>query len=127
MRDHSPPQSRLHGRHAARIAAGLFDRGTDQTAPGNHDIVGDGQMTRKTHHTADHAALPDHRAAGYSGAGRDRRMSADDDVVTYLDLIVQFDSVLDNRIVDRAPIDSSVRPALHVVAASHAAHVRPLY
>src|SRR5260370_15224599 len=116
MRDHSPPQSRRHGRHAARIAAGLFDRGTDQTAPGNDDIIGDGQMTRKTHHTADHAALPDHRAAGYAGAGRDGRMSADDDVVTHLDLIVQFDPVLYNRIVDVAQLDGGVRPDLPVVA-----------
>src|SRR6202042_3968026 len=76
---------------------------------------------------ANHAAPADHRAAGDAGAGGDGGMSADDHVVAYLDLIVQFDAILDNRIIDGAPINGGVGPDLHVIADSHAAHLRHLY
>ena len=51
-------------------------------------------------------------------------MRANDHVVTYLDLIVQFDPILDNRIVNGAPIDAGVGADFHIIADTHAAYLR---
>src|SRR6202034_1587566 len=102
------------------------DRGAHQAAPGDHDIVRDGQMPRETHHAAHQAALADRGAARYPGAGGNGRMRADDHVVTHLDLIVQLGALADHRIVDRAAIHGRVGTDLDVVADAHAPDLRDL-
>src|SRR5579859_7353503 len=92
MRDHSPPQSRFHGRHAARIAAGVLDRGTHQAAPPDHHISRTGQVAGKSPPAAHHATSTDHRAAGNARAGGNRGVGTYGHVVAYLDLIIQFDT-----------------------------------
>src|SRR5258708_1618508 len=127
MRHHAPPLPGLHGRHPARVAAGVLDRVAHQADAGHHHVVGNRQMTGDTDTAADHASLTDRRAARNPHATRDGGMSAYGHVVAYLYLIVQLHPMLHHRVVDGAPVDGGVRTDLHIVADLDAAHLRHLH
>src|SRR5579859_2134294 len=127
MRHHAPPHPSLHGRHPARVAAGVLDRGAHKAHARHHHVVGNRQMTRDTDTAADHAPLTDRRAARNAHTTRDGGMSAYGHVVAHLYLIVQLHPMLHHRVVDGAPIDGGVRTDLHVVADPDAAHLRHLH
>src|ERR1700736_6060047 len=124
MRHHPPPPTGLHGRHPARVAARVLDRGAHQAAARHHHVVGNRQVTGDTDAAADHASLTDRRAAGNPHATRNGGMSAYGHVVAYLYLIVQLHPMLHHRVVDGAPVDGGVRTDLYVVADPDAAHLR---
>src|SRR5271165_1572155 len=126
LRDPAPPDFGLFGRHAARIAAGLGDRRGDHAEAGDHDVVGDRQMSRYTDQPADHAALADRRAARDARARGDRRVRADGHVVSDLYLVVELDAVLDDGVVDCAAINRRVGADLDVIADVHGADLRHL-
>src|SRR6266702_3296954 len=127
MRHHAPPHPRLHARHPARVAAGVFDRGAHQAATRHHHVVGNRQVTGDSDAAADHASLTDRGAAGNPHATRDGGVSADGHVVAHLYLIVQLHPMLHHRVVDGTPIDGGVCTDLHVVADPDAAHLRYLH
>src|ERR1700730_14712332 len=127
MRHHPPPPTGLHGRHPARVAAGVLDRGAHQADPGHHHVVGNRQVTGDTDAASDHASLADRRAAGNPHATRNGAMGAYGHVVAYLYLIIQLHPMLDHGVIDRAPIHGGVCPDLHVVADLDAAHLRHLH
>src|ERR1700692_830768 len=127
MRHHAPPLPSLHGRHPARVAAGVLDPGAHQADPRHHDVVGDRQVTGDTDAAADHASLTDRRAPGNSHATRDGAMGPYGHVVADLYLIVQLHAIFHHRVVDGAPIDGGVCTDLHVVADPDAAHLRHLH
>src|ERR1700716_622077 len=124
MRHHAPPPAGLHGRHPARVAAGVFDRGAHQADPRHHHVVGNRQVTGDTDAAADHASLTDRRASGNPHATRDGAMGPYGHVVAHLYLIVQLHTMLYHRVVDGAPVDGGVCTDLHVVADLDAAHLR---
>src|ERR1700736_2195893 len=127
MRHHAPPLPALHGRHPARVAASVFDRGAHQADTRYHHVVGNRQVARDTDAAADHASLADRRASGDPHATRDGCMGPYGHVVAHLYLIVQLHTMLHHRVVDGAPIDGGVRTDLHVVADPDAAYLRHLH
>src|SRR5258708_9571379 len=127
MRHHAPPHPGLHGRHPARVAAGVLDRGAHQADARHHHIVGNRQMTGDTDTAADHASLTDRRAARNPHATRNGGMSAYGHVLAHLYLIVQLYPVLHPPVADGAPVDGSVLTDLHIVAALDPPHLRLLH
>ena len=83
-------------------------------------------MSRDADESADHAALSDRRTARDSRARGDDRVRSEPDVVTDLYLVVVFDAVLDDGIVDRTAIDRRVGADLDIVADLHGAQLRYL-
>src|SRR5687768_1579597 len=77
-------------------------------------------------HPADTAIASDYRAAGNTGARRDGRMRADAHVVPHLNVIVEFHSVLDQRVVHRAAVHRGIRSDLDIVAYDHSSYLRHL-
>src|SRR6266404_4146385 len=117
---------RLDRGHAARVAPRLPDGGAHEAATRDGHVVRNRQMPRKSHHTADHAALTDRGASRNTGAGRNGGVRSDDHVVTDLDLIIQFYPILDDGIVDGPTIDRGVGADLHIIADSIPTRLPPL-
>src|SRR5690606_18521405 len=94
--------------------------------PGDDDIIADGQLPADPGAAANHATPPDVRAASHAGAGGNRRVCADGDVVADLDLVVEAHARPDHGVVERAPVDGGVGADLHVIADAHASQLRHL-
>lgn len=68
----------------------------------------------------------------YSGAASDtdtssnRGMSTNPDVVAYLDLVIQLDSILDNRVVQCTAVDGGVCTDLDIITDHYRANLRDL-
>jgi hypothetical protein len=69
---------------------------------------------------------PNARRPGNADASRDRSMRADHAVVADLDLVVELDALLDDRIVDGAAVDGRVRADLDIRADDDAPDLRNL-
>src|SRR5271169_462746 len=72
---------------------------------------------------ANHAALADARAARDAGAAGNHGVRPDAHVMTDLNLIVELDPGLDDRVFDGTAIDGGVGADLDVIADEHAAEL----
>src|SRR3546814_15706954 len=72
-------------------------------------------MAVDAHGTANHTATPDTGTAGDPGAGGDRGVLTDTAVVCDLNEVVEPYAVLDDRVIDRAPIDTGVGANLDAI------------
>ena len=72
---------------------------------GDGGAVADGEMAGEADLAGEGDVASEGGAAGDAGARGDRGMSADDHVVSHLDLIIQLYAIPDDRILDGAAID----------------------
>jgi hypothetical protein len=73
-------------------------------------------VSRYTSPATNDTAFPDPCATGYPGAAGNRCMGAHMDIMSDLDLIIEFDAILDNRVFQGAPIDGGIGSNLHIIA-----------
>src|SRR3546814_18572973 len=81
-------------------------------------------MAGDAHGTANHTATPDTGTAGDPGAGGDRGVLTDTAVVCDLNEVVEPYAVLDDRVIDRAPIDTGVGANLDALTADQRTKLR---
>src|SRR3546814_8407151 len=72
-------------------------------------------MAGDAHGTANHTATPDTGTAGVPGAGGDRVGLTYTEVVCDLNEVVEPYACLDDRVIDRAPIDTGVGANLDAI------------
>src|SRR5665647_408714 len=92
----------------SRIAARFGDGFADQREWCDLDIVGDLQMAEDARAAADAAVSPDRGTAGDPHTTRDNGMRADMHVVRNLYLVVEFHTLLDHGVVQRAAVDGGI-------------------
>ena len=73
--------------------------------------------------TGNHAILANASAAGNASTRRYRRVITDPDVMSDLNLIVEFDSIADNRITNCTTINSRIGTNLNIIANHHAPYL----
>src|SRR5579872_2493066 len=112
--DEPAPRARILERDAGGVYAGSRDRTADHRGSRDDDVVADREMSTDGDGPADLAARADLGAAGDTGTSGDRRVRTDADVVADLNEIVEFDSILDQRVVDGAAVNGRVGSDLHV-------------
>ena len=82
--------------------------------------------------TGDADAAAQHAMPTNLGTARDAytagqcAMGADTDVMRHLNLVIQLDSVLDDRIFQRTPIDSGIGADFHIIANLYPTELRHL-
>ena len=69
----------------------------------------------------------DDSTAGHASATGHRRVRTDAHVVADLNQVVEFDAVIDHRVVERAAVDAGVGADLHIVADAHRAELLDLF
>ena len=111
----SPPDSIIHSK-AAGVDAGAVDGTIDHRQTRDCDIIRNFEMTDKANHTGNHAPRSDARASGNARTSRDDGVGADADVVTDLNLVIQFYAIFDYGVVNGAAIDARAGADFHVVA-----------
>ena len=81
-------------------------------------------MTDHHHSPAQHATLANMRASGDAHAARDGRVIADVAVVRNLHLIVDFDAITDDGVVNCATINGGIGTDFNIVPNHHTADLR---
>jgi hypothetical protein len=81
-------------------------------------IVGEFQVTDDHAGAANGAATPDAGTAGDPDTAGHRRMLTNTDVVTDLNLIVEFDAIADHRVVQSASVDRRIGTDFDIVTQS---------
>ena len=72
-------------------------------------------MTGYTHHTSEHTALADVRAARDGDTSRHRRVIANMNVVAYLNLVIEAHAIAYDRVVDRSTVYGCTRTNLDII------------
>src|SRR5579872_1657886 len=112
--------------NAAGVYPGGCQRPTDHGETRDRHTVADCQVTGDSDRPPDDAPPADDRAAGNSRAAGDHRVRPNSHVVADLNQVVELGALLDDRILDRAPVDRRVGADLHIRPDAHTAHLRHL-
>lgn len=90
-------------------------------------IIGNGKMPCDAHGPGNLTAAPYPHAARDTGAGRNGGVRAYMHVVSDLNQVVELYAVINNRVIDGAPVDGGIGAYLHVVTNEHATDLRHFY
>ena len=90
------------------------------------NVIHDLQMTNNHAGTSNGAPLPYSRAPGNTNAAGHRRVITNGDVVSDLNLIIEFHAIADDGIVKRAAINRGIRANFHIVADDDTTDLRNL-
>ena len=112
----APPLAVRLVRITRRIDPRLVNRTGDKASAGDLHIIDDGQMAVNTDVTANRTALPDHGTAGNASTGGDCGVRTNTDIVTDLNLVIQFYSVADLGIAEGAAINRRITADFDIIA-----------
>src|SRR3546814_8557373 len=102
-------------RQARTVDPRFGDRTGDHRSAKNDHVIRHFDMAGDADGTANHTATPDTGTAGDPSAGGDRGVLTDTAVVCDLNEVVEPYAVLDDRVIDRAPIDTGVGANLDAI------------
>ncbi len=92
----------------------------------NRRPAGNVQMPRNHPGAADNTVLAEHRAARDTGTASHHRILADHTVMADMHQVIEFATVLDDRVVERSAVDRRVGTDFDVVANQHPTQLRNL-
>ena len=113
-------------RPGAGVIARLGDRALHQRKATNNGAIANAQMASDANATTNHATRTDDSAARDTNAASDHGMVTNLYVMAHLNLIVDFHTVADDRVIKSTSVDGAARTDLYIVADAHLAQLLDL-
>ncbi len=121
------PRRIVVDRKEAGVMTGLEDGARDNGCSRDMDMIGKRQVPQHNSAAAYCAVGPDGCTASYANTSGHGGMGANMDVVPYLYQVVQLDAILNDRVLQSAPVYAGIRADLHIVADTNRAKLLDLF
>jgi len=95
----------------------------DDGGTGDMHIIGDFDVSDDSGLPGYRAAFPDPGTAGNTHTGSNCRVLTDDDIMGYLDQVIELDATLDKRVTQRTSINGGIGTDLDVIPDDYSAQL----